>query len=93
MRHQLHPDWPNNHFASEMRKKLYRVKLFFRREIFHRELAKFLVGMDRWFSQDVFRISQRIFSVEIGLKSHVLKVLNGALDILFGTECAIHLFN
>ena len=37
MRHQLHPDWPNRYFASEMRKKLNRVQLFFAEKFIHRE--------------------------------------------------------
>ena len=37
MRHQLHPDWPNRYFASEMRKKLNELKFFSAEKFIHKE--------------------------------------------------------
>ena len=45
MRHQLHLDWPNHYFASEMRKKFEPSSTFFRREIFSERTGEILVRM------------------------------------------------
>ena len=57
----------NDHFASELRKKLNSVQLFFSEKYFSANWRNFYCACLRNISREIMRISQRFFSLEIGL--------------------------